>query len=152
MGRLAFFKRRLEETTVIEPFLIHHITIQVIVQYLHFLIILGVEDKGFIVTQRITFHHFTDYLSKPFTTFTHVSRTGTDIIGSTVSKVNHGQDILRSSSAATNRLLLFISTMTPSGEDNTSCATCHADGIFFSSMVSGMKLGTSVQGSNLRGG
>ena len=62
VGRLAFFKRRLEETTVIEPFLIHHITIQVIVQYLHFLVVLGVEDESFIITQRITFHHFTDNL------------------------------------------------------------------------------------------
>ena len=59
---------------------------------------------------------------------------------------------IRSSSAATKRLLLFISTMAPSGEDNTSYATCHTDGIFFSSMVSGMKLGASVEGSDLRGG
>lgn len=32
VGRLAFFKRRLEETTVIKPLLIHHITIKVITQ------------------------------------------------------------------------------------------------------------------------
>lgn len=41
-----------------------------------------------------------------------------------------------------------ISTMTPSGEDSTNCATCHTEGVFFSSMVSGMKLGASAKGSD----
>lgn len=49
----AFFKGRFKKTTVIKPFLIHHIPIEVIMQYFYFLIVLGVEDESFIITRAI---------------------------------------------------------------------------------------------------
>lgn len=108
-------------------------------------VILGIEDEDFIITIRIMLHFFSDNSCQALTTNAYISWCGTQIISCSRSEVQHGYDILRSSSATANRLVHLISISAPVGDFNISLSTCQPAGVCFS----GTKFSSTVKAINL---
>lgn len=87
---------------------------------------------------------FTDDSCQALTTITHFSWCGTQIISCSRSEVQHGYDILRSSSATANRLVHLISISSPVGDFNISLSTCQPAGV----CCSGTKFSSTVKAIN----
>ena len=111
------------ELTIIKPFLIHHIAIDVIMEDLDLPVIFRVEYECLVIALWIMPHHFSNYTCQAFATIAHVSRFAANEILGSRGKVNHGYDSLRSSSDTAYRLLLLISILSPSGLCNCSTFT-----------------------------
>ena len=126
MRLFTLLEFRLEELPVIEPLCIEDITIHIIVKDTNLLVILRVEDKRFIIIEGIMVQCFTYYSRQTLTTVAHIDRLGTEIESHTVAEQDHGYDIFSSSIATTDKLVLFISTVSPVGDWRTSCSTCHS--------------------------
>ena len=126
MRLFTLLEFRLEELPVIEPLCIEDITIHIIVKDTNLLVILRVEDKRFIIIEGIMVQCFTYYSRQTLTTVAHIDRFGTEIESHTVTEQDHGYDIFSSSIATTDKLVLFISTVSPVGDWRTSCSTCHS--------------------------
>ena len=89
-------------------------------------------------------HFFTDDSCQALTTIAHISGCGTQIISCSRSEVQHGYDILRSSSATANRLEHLISISSPVGDFNISLSTCQPAGV----CCSGTKFSSTVKAIN----
>ena len=140
MRNLAFLELRLEKLTVSKPLRAKNPTIYIIMQDFYLAIVLGIKDKSLIVISRIMSHDITHYRSQSFISLTHVGRSGLHKKLSSAIKVYYGCDILCSNSATTNKLLLFISICSPSGDFKTNFSTCHVVGFGATSfIVIGMK-------------
>ena len=140
MRNLAFLELRLEKLTVSKPFRAKNPTIYIIMQDFYLAIVLGIKDKSLIVISRIMSHDITHYRSQSFISLTHVGRSGLHKKLSSAIKVYHGCDILCSNSATTNKLLLFISICSPSGDFRIKVSTCQVVGYGATSfIVIGMK-------------
>ena len=126
MRLFTLLEFRLEELPVIEPLCIEYITIHIIVKDTNLLVILRVEDKRFIIIEGIMAQCFTYNSRQTLTTVAHIDGLGTEIESHTVAEQDHGYDIFSSSIATTDKLVLFISTVSPVGDWRTSCSTCHS--------------------------
>ena len=126
MRLFTLLEFRLEELPVIEPLCIEDITIHIIVKDTNLLVILRVEDKRFIIIEGIMVQCFSYDSRQTLTPVAHIDRFGTEIESHTVTEQDHGYDIFSSSIATTDKLVLFISTVSPVGDWRTSCSTCHS--------------------------
>lgn len=120
----AYLELKLKELTISKPFRTEYPSIDIIVQDFNLAIVLGIKDKSLIVISRIMPHNITHYRSQSFISLTHVGRSGLHKKLSSAIKVYHGCDILCSNSATTNKLLLFISICSPSGDFRIKVSTC----------------------------
>ena len=135
MCYLAFLKLRLKKLTVSKPLRAKNPTIYIIMQDFHLAIVLGIKDKSLIVISRIMPHDITHYRSQSFISLTHVGRNGLHKKLSSAIKVYHGCDISCSNSATTNKLLLFNSICSPSGDFKIKVSTCQVVGLGVSSFI-----------------
>ena len=140
MRNLAFLELRLGKLTVSKPLRAKNPSIYITMQDFYLVIVLGIKDKSLIVISRMMSHDITHYRSQSFISLTHVGRSGLHKKLSSAIKVYHGCDILCSNSATTNKLLLFISICSPSGNFRIKVSTCHVVGLGVSSFIAiGMK-------------
>ena len=139
----AYLELKLKELTISKPFRTEYPSIDIIVQDFNLAIVLGIKDKSLIIISRIMPHDITHYRNQSLISLTHVGRSGLHKKLSPAIKVYHGCDILCSNSAKTNKLLLFISISSPTGDFRIKVSTCQVVGFGATSfIVIGMKAGS----------
>lgn len=139
----AYLELWLKKLAVSKPLQTKNPTIYVIMQDFHFTIVLGIKNKSLIIISRIMPHDITHYRNQSLISLTHVDRSGLHKKLSPAIKVYHDCDILCSNSATTNKLLLFISISSPTGDFRIKVSTCQVVGFGATSfIVIGMKAGS----------
>ena len=79
MAGLGIHKLGLQHLAIVKPFLIYHITVQVIVKNLHRIIFLVIEDEGFIIRQWVVMKMITNDRCQALPSLSHIRRDATDI-------------------------------------------------------------------------